>query len=189
MRPFKDEYRGTYNDTGYDCVTNNHSYAILVLDRLACADKCHLHYLFRSDAVVAMDMAYEVIKTIGGRQYRYLQETHRENGRVRTRNIYLGPVDGGVRRRRGVNGFLQELLRKKAPYNCETEAQARERMAREDRERAKQARINELLTAPSISLEALKEVIETAHEGTEVARKSDANRTKSEQAGLETIGH
>ena len=58
-------------------------------------------------------MAYEVIKTISGRQYRYLQETYRESGRVRTRNTYLGPIDGGVRRRGGVTGFLQELGAKK----------------------------------------------------------------------------
>ena len=104
-------------------------------------------------------MAYEVIKTISGRQYRYLQETYRESGRVRTRNTYLGPVDGGVRRRGGVTGFLQGLVRKKDRNDFgETETQARERVAREDRERAKQARVNELLTGSTISLGAINEI-------------------------------
>ena len=58
-------------------------------------------------------MAYEVIKTISGRQYRYLQETYRESGRVRTRNTYLGPVDGGVRRRGGVTGFCKAWCAKR----------------------------------------------------------------------------
>ena len=107
-------------------------------------------------------MAYEVIKTISGRQYRYLQETYRESGRVRTRNTYLGPVDGGVRRRGGVTGFLQGLVRKKDRNDFgETETQARERVAREDRERVKQARVNELLTGSTISLGAINEIAES----------------------------
>src|SRR6202041_791465 len=107
-------------------------------------------------------MAYEVIKTISGRQYRYLQETYRESGRVRTRNTYLGPADGGVRRRGGVTGFLQGLVRKKDRDDFgETETQARERVAREDRERAKQTRVNELLTASRISLGAINEIAES----------------------------
>jgi hypothetical protein len=38
---------------------------------------------------------YQVIKTINGRKYLYLQMTYRENGKVRTRNKYLGPSSGG----------------------------------------------------------------------------------------------
>ena len=107
-------------------------------------------------------MAYEVIKTISNRQYRYLQETYRESGRVRTRNIYLGPVDGGVRRRGGVSGFVQSLVRKKNRNDFgETETEGRERVIREDRERAKQARVNELLTGSTISLGAISEIAES----------------------------
>jgi hypothetical protein len=106
-------------------------------------------------------MAYEVIKTISGRQYRYLQETYRESGRVRTRNTYLGPVDGGVRRRGGVTGFLQSLVRKKDRNDFgENETQARGRVAREDRDRVKQARVKELLTGFTISLSAINEIAE-----------------------------
>ena len=116
-------------------------------------------------------MAYEVIKTISGRQYRYLQETYRESGKVRTHNIYLGPVDGGVRRRGGVTGFLQGLVRKKERNDFgESETQMRERVAREDRERVKQARVNELLTSSTISLGAINEIAEsqTAREKADV---------------------
>jgi hypothetical protein len=55
-------------------------------------------------------MAFIVIKTIKGRQYRYQQRTYREGGKVRTETIYLGPVDGGKRRAgvlRRVNAFLK----------------------------------------------------------------------------------
>jgi hypothetical protein len=107
-------------------------------------------------------MAYEVIKTISGRQYRYLQETYRESGRVRTRNTYLGPVDGGVRRRGGMTGLLRSLVRKKNRNDFgETEPQARERVAREDRERAKEAWVNELLTGSAISMGAINEIAES----------------------------
>lgn len=35
-------------------------------------------------------MAYIVVKTINGRRYRYLQETYREGGKVKTISKYLG---------------------------------------------------------------------------------------------------
>jgi hypothetical protein len=66
-----------------------------------------------------------------------------------------------VRRRvNGVNEFLKELVRKRdrADDFGETEAQARERVAIEDAERAKDARVNDLLTAPTISLDAVEEI-------------------------------
>jgi hypothetical protein len=40
---------------------------------------------------------YIVIKIIKGREYRYQQESYREGHRVRTKSIYLGPVNGAVR--------------------------------------------------------------------------------------------
>lgn len=39
---------------------------------------------------------YQVVKTIKGNHYRYLQQTYRKGGRVRTRNRYLGRVDQGT---------------------------------------------------------------------------------------------
>ena len=42
-----------------------------------------------------------VSKFINGRWYRYRQKSWYENGRVRTRSIYLEPADGYVRRRKG----------------------------------------------------------------------------------------
>ena len=130
-------------------------------------------------------MAYEVIKTISGRQYRYLQETYRESGRVRTRNIYLGPVDGGVRRRGGVTDFLQSLVRKEDRNDFgETETQARGRVAREDRERAKQARVNELLTGSTISLGAINEIAE----GQTVCGKADVGSAQAGRSEGEVVG-
>jgi hypothetical protein len=130
-------------------------------------------------------MAYEVTKTISGRQYRYLQETYRESGRVRTRNTYLGPVDGGVRRRGGVTGFLQGLVRKKERRDFgETENQARERVAREDRERVKQARVTELLSGSTISPGAINEIAEsqTAYAKADV-RSDQAGGSEGEVGG------
>ena len=38
---------------------------------------------------------YQVIKTIKGRRYLYLQMTYRADGKVKTKNKYLGPASGG----------------------------------------------------------------------------------------------
>lgn len=38
---------------------------------------------------------YQVIKTINGRKYLYLQMTYRDGGKVKTKNKYLGPASGG----------------------------------------------------------------------------------------------
>ena len=39
-------------------------------------------------------MTYIVIKTIGGRQYRYQQTSYRVGKKVKTKSVYLGPVAG-----------------------------------------------------------------------------------------------
>ena len=39
-------------------------------------------------------MSYIVIKTIGGRQYRYQQTSYRVGKKVKTKSVYLGPVAG-----------------------------------------------------------------------------------------------
>jgi hypothetical protein len=124
---------------------------------------------------------YEVIKTIKGRQYRYEQETYRENGRVRTHSVYIGPVDGG-RRRKGLTGLLQELVKKKdrrEDYG-ESEVEASARVAREDAERATDARVNELLTAPTISLEGVAEI--SASQSAAEPSGSDASETPPSDA-------
>lgn len=48
----------------------------------------------------------EVIKTIRGRQYRYLNESKRVNGKVVTKSRYLGPVHPKRKRGPGVLGQL-----------------------------------------------------------------------------------
>ena len=115
-------------------------------------------------------MPYVVVKTINGRQYRYEQETYRECGKVRTRSTYIGPVDGG-RRKKGLTAALRELVKKKDRREDfgESKAEASARVAREDAERAKDARVNELLTAASISLEGIAEISasQSAGEGSE----------------------
>ncbi|MGO4869265.1 MAG: hypothetical protein ACLPGW_01425 [Roseiarcus sp.] len=191
---------------------------------------------------------YVVIKTIKGRRYRYRQRTWRENGRVRCKSEYIGPVDatffrGGGKgsmpsgktaqdvlnyetrdlgnsleivdgvelsavpserlqrvtkskkaaseygevsrvpvaehrviardrfggfliellpreRASGVTEFLRDLVRKKKRDDDrgETEAQVRERIAIEDAERSRNDRVNDLLTADTISLDAVDEI-------------------------------
>jgi hypothetical protein len=100
---------------------------------------------------------YTVIKTINGRRYRYSQKTWREGGRVRTKSVYLGPVDGDARRKGGVTEFLRAQVRKSDKV-VESETQIQERIAAEDRDRAKQDRINDQLTAPTISMAAISEI-------------------------------
>ncbi len=58
-------------------------------------------------------MSYTVVKTIKGRRYRYLQTSWREGRRVRTKSVYLGPLDGAGRtanRKRGT-GRLAECIK------------------------------------------------------------------------------
>jgi len=59
---------------------------------------------------VRLGMAYIVVKTIKGRQYRYQQRSYREGGRVRTESIYLGPV-GGCTRRKDLLRNVGDLIR------------------------------------------------------------------------------
>ncbi len=49
-------------------------------------------------------MAFIRIRMIKGRQYRYREERWREGGKVRSRSICLGPVDGEE------GGFLRRLV-------------------------------------------------------------------------------
>ena len=123
---------------------------------------------------------YIVIKTINGRQYRYRQTTWRDGGRMRTKSEYLGPVDGVARRRRGLTGLLQELVRK--DDRCiETEAEASARVAREDIERQKQTRINDLLTAPTIALDAIDEIAAAQNPtGAAAAENNPADKSEGE---------
>jgi hypothetical protein len=48
---------------------------------------------------------YVVIKTIKGRRYYYRQKTWREGQRVRTRSVYIGPVDGSFRPNTGAGAL------------------------------------------------------------------------------------
>jgi len=65
-------------------------------------------------------MSYIVIKTINGRQYRYLQTSYRVGKRVRTKSVYLGPVGGTPRREMWPSldepAMLAEALAKDAKY-------------------------------------------------------------------------
>jgi hypothetical protein len=60
-------------------------------------------YLLVSESKEAR-VSYTVIKTIGGRQYEYLQTSYREGGKVKTKSVYIGPVGGRKRKKRG-GGF------------------------------------------------------------------------------------
>ena len=87
-------------------------------------------------------MAYIVIKTIKGRQYQYLQRTYRQGGKVRTETVYLGPVNGGGRRRgllRRVGDFVRANLtpRHGLPDEETMLRQYNDRVERERRERDK----------------------------------------------------
>jgi hypothetical protein len=118
--------------------------------------------------------SYIVIKTINGRRYRYSQLTWREAGRVRTKSVYLGPVDGDARSKGVVTKFLQGLVRKSS-REVESEKQMQERVAAEDRQYAKQDRVNDMLTAPTISMEAIGEIAaEQAHSDSAVSAVSDS---------------
>lgn len=54
-------------------------------------------------------MAYIVVKTIKGREYRYQQRSYRLGSKVRTETVYLGPVDG-VTRSKGALRRVNEVV-------------------------------------------------------------------------------
>jgi len=109
---------------------------------------------------------HEVIRTINGRQYRYLEESYRVPGlrTPRKRSTYLGPVEPVERKRKvGIFGVIDDLVRKKHDWEYEKEKphEEKERIAREDAERERTARNNDLLSGKSITLAELAEVAET----------------------------
>lgn len=53
---------------------------------------------------------YVVVKTIKGKQYRYLQRSYRASGKVRTESIYLGPAGYG-RTKKGIIGTIGEFVK------------------------------------------------------------------------------
>jgi len=55
-------------------------------------------------------MAYIVVRTIKGRQYRYLQHSFREGKKVRTVSEYLGPVGAILRVPRRLGRAIGELI-------------------------------------------------------------------------------
>lgn len=166
---------------------------------------------------------YVVTKTINGRQYRYLQTTWREGGRMRTKSEYLGPVGGsdrgapsrgkvssatsaseslvdsddaspregteaeGAARSAerpviGVTEFLRALVRKRDRREDigETEDEARDRVAREDAQRARNDRVNELLTGKSITLDAVAEIAGLQAGGQQEGESADSPDGSSE---------
>ena len=76
-------------------------------------------------------MAFTRIRTINGKQYRYLEERWREGGKVRSRSISLGPADGGWLRRQMGQSF-----------GVDWDAIAREELARMDAEDARHAALH-----------------------------------------------
>src|SRR5258708_10338083 len=71
-----------------------------------------------------LEMSYVVIKTIAGRQYRYLQTSYRVGKKVKTKSVYLGPVGGVLRR---IGAFI-EANRTRGPV-VDEEAMLREMKA------------------------------------------------------------
>jgi hypothetical protein len=95
-------------------------------------------------------MTYRVIKVVKGRGYIYEQRTWREGKRVRTESRYIGPVDGGQRRRRGflkkVADLIQANLTPPAPgFRLDEERLWQEQKERESREeQAREAKLADL---------------------------------------------
>src|ERR1051326_442648 len=87
-------------------------------------------------------MPYRVIKTVKGRRYIYVQRTWGEGKRVRTESIYIGPADGGPKRRR-LRRKIAEFIKAnmKPPHLFIDEEQMlkdyNERTAREQQARGK----------------------------------------------------
>jgi hypothetical protein len=123
-------------------------------------------------------MAYIVIKTIKGRQYRYQQRTYRQGGKVRTETIYLGPVDGGQRRKgvlRRVNAFLKANFppRHGLPDEETMLRQYNEKVERERKEQEKAIdRLNGLF---GLRLSDAPPSVAPNHQGTAIAEEASTD--------------
>jgi hypothetical protein len=82
-------------------------------------------------------MAYVVIKTINGRQYRYEQRSWREGKRVRTESRYLGPVIEARRARltERIASFIAAQRLSPEDRALATAERKAERIAQEQREK------------------------------------------------------
>jgi hypothetical protein len=84
-------------------------------------------------------MAFTRIRTIKGRDYRYLEERWREGGKVCSRSTSLGPV-GGTVRRKGVlarmGEFITTNLQHEHVHVFDMDAFAREEQEREQQKAA-----------------------------------------------------
>jgi hypothetical protein len=85
-------------------------------------------------------MAFTRIRTIKGRDYRYLEERWREGGKVCSRSTSLGPVGGTVRRKgvlRQIGDFITANFQHEHIFDME--ALAREEQERQQQKAAKTA--------------------------------------------------
>lgn len=78
---------------------------------------------------------YVVTRTIKGRHYRYLQRSYRQDGKVRTESIYLGPVHAVRRMAKAVTDFVQAQQLAPEDRAQLAAANAVEKIEREQRER------------------------------------------------------
>ena len=109
-------------------------------------------------------MPHRVIRNIDGRDYEYEEESYRVPGlkTPRKRSRYIGPVDAIRKRKTGILGFIDDLVRAKHPWEegyVQTEKERQAWMKEWEAARAKQDRINAILTAPTMPLEALHEEV------------------------------
>jgi hypothetical protein len=88
-------------------------------------------------------MAYIVIRTVKGRQYRYLQISYREGGKVKTVSEYLGPVGGGGRAPSSARRLRRRTIERRQPKVIfDEEAMLREIKAKEALQEATQRAVN-----------------------------------------------
>jgi hypothetical protein len=116
-------------------------------------------------------MAYHVIRTINGRRYRYLQRSVREGRKVRSEYVYLGPVDDEPQ------SFTEELKNMVRTSYEFTEEQERQQFAQQQAEYAQCDRVNELLTAETITLQGINEIADAQ------AEKSPAGEGEASATG------
>jgi hypothetical protein len=124
--------------------------------------------VFTGRARIQSRMAYIVIKTIKGRQYRYQQRTYRQGRKVRTDTIYLGPVDGGTRGKgiiRRIGAFIDanRMRRHGLPDEQTIQRQSNEKVSR-DRE-AREKAIDQLHVLYGLKMPSTQTSTASDHQG------------------------
>lgn len=123
-------------------------------------------------------MAFTRIRTINGKQYRYLEKRWREGGKVRSRSVSLGPVSGDASM-----GFIRRQFGPTYGIDWDAiEAQEKARAGRESNRYAEHlSKLHEeygLTLGPAVAVPVEKDVVNLGQEKASPGGEADLSETQ-----------